>query len=142
MQETPRFRPEPAGKCQEFDARIRLPVLTGFCRFRAEPDKFCYRIRSPEYYFHEISRIVQNRPCPGRIVRSGSPSGEVSSPLYMHIPRTHTHISRSRYSFSRSDKLIHLQFLGYVTLLESKQRNPEQINLINRNKISIVCILK
>ncbi len=68
LQETPRFRPEPAGECQEFDTRIRWPYptadLTGSCRFRAKPDKSGHRIRSPEYCFHEISGIPRNRPFP------------------------------------------------------------------------------
>jgi len=34
----------------------------GFDRFRAKPDKSGHRIRSPEYCFHEISGIPQNRP--------------------------------------------------------------------------------
>jgi hypothetical protein len=34
--------------------RIRLPVLTGFCKLHGGPDKSGYRIRSPEYCFHEL----------------------------------------------------------------------------------------
>jgi hypothetical protein len=56
---------------QESGDRIRLPVLPGSCLLRAEPDKSCHRIRSPEYCFHEISGIVRNQPFPGRIVRPG-----------------------------------------------------------------------
>ena len=51
--------------------RIQLPVLTGSCWFRAEPDKSGHRIRLPEYCFHEIpgnSRILR---VPWRIVRPG-----------------------------------------------------------------------
>jgi hypothetical protein len=54
---------------QESGDRIRLPVLTGSCRFQAEPDKSGRRIRSPEYCFHEISWIPRNRPFPYWIVR-------------------------------------------------------------------------
>jgi hypothetical protein len=39
------FRDFPTGKCQESGDRIRLPILTGSCRFRAEPDKSgCHEI--------------------------------------------------------------------------------------------------
>jgi hypothetical protein len=37
------LRLELAGKCQQFDAGIRLSGLTGSCRFRLEPE-----IRSPD----------------------------------------------------------------------------------------------
>jgi hypothetical protein len=42
-QQTRRLRLELAGKCQQFDAGIRLSGLTGSCRFRLEPE-----IRSPD----------------------------------------------------------------------------------------------
>ena len=51
--------------------RIRLPVSTGSCRFRAEPEKSGHRIRSPEYCYHEISGIQQIRQFPCRIARPG-----------------------------------------------------------------------
>ncbi len=74
-QETSCFRPEPAGKCQKVDTRIRwpsrLPVLTGSCRFRVKPDKSGHQIRSLEYCFHEISGIPRNWPFPCRVVRHG-----------------------------------------------------------------------
>jgi hypothetical protein len=56
---------------QESGNRIRLSVLTDSCRFRAEPDKFGYQIRLPEYCFHEISGIPRNPPFPCRIARPG-----------------------------------------------------------------------
>jgi hypothetical protein len=49
---------------QESGDRIRLPVLTGSCRFQAKPDKSGHRIRSPEYCFDEVSGIPRNRPFP------------------------------------------------------------------------------
>jgi hypothetical protein len=48
-------RPENArNPVQGSGDRIELPVLTGSCWFRAEPDKSGHRIRSLEYCFHEI----------------------------------------------------------------------------------------
>ena len=56
---------------QESGDRGRLSVLTGSYQFRAEPDESGHRIRSPEYCFHETSRIPQNRQFPCRIARPG-----------------------------------------------------------------------
>ena len=57
---------------QESGDRIRLPVLPGSCRFRAEPDKSGHRIRSPEYCFHvpSISGVFLRDPA--RTFRPGA----------------------------------------------------------------------
>ena len=38
---------------------IRRTILSGSCRFRAESDTSCHRIRSLVYCFYEISGIVR-----------------------------------------------------------------------------------
>ena len=44
---------------EKFGSRTRLQVLTGYRWFRVEPDNFGQQICSPEYCFHEISRIAR-----------------------------------------------------------------------------------
>jgi hypothetical protein len=67
-----RNRPENArNPVQGSGDRIQLPVLTGSCWFRAEPDKSSHRIRSPEYCFHEIPGNPRILQVPWRIVRPG-----------------------------------------------------------------------
>jgi hypothetical protein len=55
LQETHCYRPENSrNPMQGSDDRIWLPVLTGSCKFRGEPDKSGRLICSPKYCFHEI----------------------------------------------------------------------------------------
>ena len=86
---------------QESGNRIRLPVLTGSCRFRAEPDKSGHRIHSPEYCFHEISGIPRNRPFPCRIVRPGGCFISLEARQNSFI-RTHRTMSNHYVSISAS----------------------------------------
>jgi hypothetical protein len=51
--------------------RIRLPVLTGFCKLHGEPDKSGHCVCSLEYCFHEIPVKTQILRVPWRIVRPG-----------------------------------------------------------------------